>query len=552
MVSIAAHNKENTSFALTDIDAISLSLRSSLSAVSVRPKKHLQGTIGIGRAPKHTSYPRRYVSSTKPYARGRNTSVTRAKLASASSSSSSSTSSSGKVQRRVKAKPPKARPPPLKLDDAAYDLKVMQERVKKARYDPASRDVGQVRMPLKLPFPQIPPIEHVDQEGLVDVPVDYILNKLLPLLPSISTITLAYKPYPQIPHPPPPSPSSSSSSSSSTRTLALAIPEIMDGRKPDWQAKTRGREPNMCLAIRQRAGEATAGDMVIAVNSLVFASQCSYWNRLISASRLPSSTSTAPSTRTSAATGSKQATPSETAVSAALPAISEEEGSSDSDESESEAEDDSDEYETLEPAPLPPVTKDPLGFLHLPIIPILLPSPPTFHLIHRLLHHPALPCLPSFLGLPDHASRHEMLGKLGEMGVGELMGKAAVLQGVWKNLCALGIARAGVWRQLGEAWSFVTGIIAGHGLLVGGQVRRGGEQGGGGAGAGAGAKSGAEEVAWEWVGMMRERERVAKEEWARGFPLTATAIHHGTSSSTVGDDGDEHADRVAVKEEESS
>ncbi|ODN89137.1 hypothetical protein L198_06456 [Cryptococcus wingfieldii CBS 7118] len=494
MVSIAAHNKENTSLSLTDIDAISLSLRSSLSGVSVRPKKHQQGTIGIGRAPKHTSYPRRYVSSTKPYARGRNTSVTRAKLASASSS----TSSSGKVQRRVKAKP-KARPPPLKLDDPAYDLKVMQERVKRARYDPANGDVGQVRMPLKLPFPQIPPIEHVDQEGLRDVPVDYILNKLLPLLPSISTITLAYKPYPQIPHPSP--------SSFSTRTLALAIPEIMDGRKPEWQAKTRGREPNMCLAIRQRAGEATEGDMVIAVNSLVFASQCSYWNRLISASRLPSPSSTTPST-----SASKQATPSETAVSAALPAISEEEGSSFSEESESESEDDSDEYESLEPSPLPPVIKDPRGFLHLPIIPILLPSPPTFHLIHRLLHHPSLPCLPSFLGLSDHSSRQEMLRELGEMDVKALMGKAAVLQGVWKNLCALGIARASVWRQLGEAWSFVTGIIAGHGLLVGGQVRRSEQRG---------AKSGAEEVAWEWVGMMRERERVAKEEWARGTGMGA-------------------------------
>ncbi|ODN73554.1 hypothetical protein L202_08052 [Cryptococcus amylolentus CBS 6039] len=475
MVSIATHNKENTSFSLTDVDAITLSLRSSLSGVSVRPKKHhLQGTIGIGRAPKHSSYPRRYVSSTKPYARGRNTSVTRAKLASASSSS---TSSSGKVQRRVKAKP-KERPPPLKLDDAAYDLKVMQERVKKARYDPANGDVGQVRMPLKLPFPQIPPIEHVDQEGLRDVPVDYILNKLLPLLPSISTITLAYKPYPQIPHPSP-----FPSSSSSTRTLALAIPEIMDGRKPEWQAKTRGREPNMCLAIRQRAGEATAGDMVIAVNSLVFASQCSYWNRLISASRLPSSSSsTTPST-----SASKQATPSETA-------------------SESEDGSDADEYESLEPSPLPPVIKDPHGFLHLPILPILLPSPPTFHLIHRLLHHPSLPCLPSFLGLPDHASRQDMLRQLGEMDVQELMGKAGVLQGVWKNLCALGVARASVWRQLGEAWSFVTGIIAGHGLLIVGQVRS----------EGGGAKSGAEEVAWEWVGMMRERERVKKEEWARG------------------------------------
>ncbi|WVQ71402.1 hypothetical protein IAR50_000937 [Cryptococcus sp. DSM 104548] len=493
---LASHNKENTSLALTDIDAISLSLRSSLSGVTpLRPRKQKhQGGIGIGRAPKHTCYPRRYVSGNQPYAR--TTSITRAKLASASSSSSSSTL---KGQRR-RAKPrPRARPPPLKFDHTAYDLKVMQERVKKARYDPANRHVDQVRLPLKLPFPQIPPIERIDQDGLKDIPVDYILNKILPLLPSISTITLAYKSYPQIPHPDP--------TVEKGTTLALAIPEIMDGRKPEWQAKTRGREPDVCLVLAppkqgQGQGQAVKGGMAVAVSSLAFASQCAHWPKLVSATRLP----TPPST-------TKIPTPSETAVSASLPMISEsDEPTSSSPESESE-EDENEYEEPLEPAPLPSATRDKQGFLHLPIIRLSLPSPATFPTIHRILHHPALPSLPILLGFPEHlTSRTDILSALADLPVQGLMEKAAELQGVWRNLCALGVGRMGVWRQLGEAWGIVIGIIAGHGLLINGQVREQQRRGGGGSGA-----SGAEEVAWEWVGMVRERERVAKEEWMRGL-----------------------------------
>lgn len=40
------------------------------------------------------------------------------------------------------------------------------------------------------------------------------------------------------------------------------------------------------------------------------------------------------------------------------------------------------------------------------------------------------------------------------------MKKLAVIQGVWKNCCFLGVSDAKIWNAMGDAWGAVVGIVA--------------------------------------------------------------------------------------------
>ncbi|WRT66908.1 uncharacterized protein IL334_003873 [Kwoniella shivajii] len=521
-------NKENSPspsvFELTDIDAISTSLQTSLSGVtsSLRSKKSSAPGLGIGRAPKFTY--RKH--SSKPY--GRVSSIQRAKKHLNRTTSSSSTTT---TNNNTKSKPPKrglkSRPKPipshlqiqqnpLKPHDEDKKLSVMDrvrlDRWRKSIWRPnvqilnQTQDQGhnqdqqhqcqpQVRVPLMLPYPRFPPVSNIDNDDLRDIPIQYILDRLTPMLPSISTITLAYRPYATIQHPDPTIQAGS--------TLALAIPEIIDGSKPHWRQKARGREPDMVLGVMKKGAESENGKMVIPVMSTVFASQCAYWPRLTtppsaSSSSTPSSSFTAPSV-------APTQTQSEAAVSAILPAIletSECVTSCESDKSwSSDSESDSDNDNDNERPQIPSPKIDDQGFLHLPIIPLPLPSPETFNLIHRHLHHPNRPLIPDLLSLPDTCtSRKNIVDALSELTVQQLMSKLEILQGVWQNLCCLGIGRLGTWKQLGEAWACTVGIIAGNGMLLRGTE----DQSKDGNGHRSKVRTAAEEVAWEWV----KRERI--------------------------------------------
>lgn len=303
---------------------------------------------------------------------------------------------------------------------------------------------------------------------------------MVPLLPSIATITLAYQPYASIPHP--------DSKILRDTTLAFAIPEVVDGRKPHWAAKARGREPDLALAVAYKSGEGSNGNTVVAVNSLAFATQCAYWPRLLTTS-IPIPTP-------------KRPTPSASAVSTSLPAIVEtEENVSDASFSSSSSWSDSDsEVEFIDLPRLPRPVKDDKGFLHLPLVELPIPSPSTFPIIHRHLHHPSRALLPDLLGLPEHyTTRSQVLDAISGLSVQQLMDKLTTLQGVWQNLCSLGIGRLGTWRQLGEAWACVVGVIAGQGLLIAGQEEAEVQR--------TGRKTAAEDVAWEWVRREKAKEQ---------------------------------------------
>lgn len=225
--------------------------------------------------------------------------------------------------------------------------------------------------------------------------------------------------------------------------------------------------------------------MIVAVNSLVFATQCAYWPRLLTTS-LPIPTP-------------KRPTPSTSAASAYLPAIVEtEENVSDASFSSSSSWSDSDsEVEFVDLPRLPKPIKDGKGFIHLPLVPLPIPSPSTFPIIHRHLHHPSRALLPDLLGLPEHyITRSQVLDAISGLSVQQLMDKLTILQGVWQNLCRLGIGRPGTWKQLGEAWACVVGVIVGQSLLIAGQEEAEVQR--------TGRKTAAEDVAWEWV----RREKV--------------------------------------------
>lgn len=146
-------NKENSAVpgvALSDIDAISLSLRTSLSGVTLAPKKK-SAALGLGRAPKFTY--RRH--SNKPY--NRSTSITRAKKAAAQAKG---------ARPKVIAPQSKTKHPPLKLAQGPDGERARLERLRKAVWNPPVPIPGQVKIPLKLPYPRFPPFEHIDNEDL--------------------------------------------------------------------------------------------------------------------------------------------------------------------------------------------------------------------------------------------------------------------------------------------------------------------------------------------------------------------------------------------------
>lgn len=193
-------NKENSppsSIALNDIDAISLSLRTSLSGVTPPPKKKT-AALGLGRAPKFTY--RRH--SNKPY--NRSTSITRAKKAAVKSKS---------VRPKAAIKKSKTRPPPLKLvqgPDVESAKLARLERLRRAVWHPPAPVPGQVKVPLKLPYPRFPSFEYIDNEYLKEIVSFSILDerelwlttylaRSIHLRPHVSSSSLLCYHYPCLP-----------------------------------------------------------------------------------------------------------------------------------------------------------------------------------------------------------------------------------------------------------------------------------------------------------------------------------------------------------------
>lgn len=88
-------------------------------------------------------------------------------------------------------------------------------------------------------------------------PIEYILPRLLPRLPSLGIVSALYRPYSGYNLP---------ASSSTSGSLAFGVPAIVEGKDQDGSIAKRvaGREPDLCLAVGKR-GDALTGRRLVPV-----------------------------------------------------------------------------------------------------------------------------------------------------------------------------------------------------------------------------------------------------------------------------------------------
>jgi hypothetical protein len=85
----------------------------------------------------------------------------------------------------------------------------------------------------------------------------------------------------------------------------------------------------------------------------------------------------------------------------------------------------------------------------LPVVPLCLPSPDTFSILHTYLTNKRVDHLRNAL-LPIDAAPWNTMAAIG------------VILGLWRNACALGIVDDGLWDAVDAAWGSVVGAMAGY------------------------------------------------------------------------------------------
>ena len=109
--------------------------------------------------------------------------------------------------------------------------------------------------------------------------------------------------------------------------------------------------------------------------------------------------------------------------------------------------------------------------VRVPVVPLCLPSPETFSILQSYLYTKRtdallatlLPAPPSSLSepgvpLPDMISR--LVHHLAATGDAPALARhAAIINGVWKNACALGVHDDKLWSAIKVAWEAVVGAI---------------------------------------------------------------------------------------------
>ncbi|KAK8869992.1 hypothetical protein IAR55_000562 [Kwoniella newhampshirensis] len=501
-----ATDKENTpvlSFptkglnsSLADIKVMDTTLHSSLSGAVPRAsksKKSTIGSLGIGRAPKFVSQRR---MSNKPYSRA--TSIQRAKKAAnkACKAKNKVTYEKNKGKGRI------ARVEEEKGLDAVENRKALEaekEKVGRERMErwrnsiwrsavpiPADR----VRIPLMLPRANIPPVPMINTNTAKEVPPAYVYQQLRESLPEIEQIQSYCTQQYNIPHPDPTVPPGT------TITLTLRPDHEMKHAEADPSA--RMLDPDMALCLLRKGKEEDGALLVVPVLSLVWASQCAFWNHLIAPYTMPSRPRSGPSS--ASAVKEEKIEPD----SYSLGPIEETEEDDQSDTATTCSSDsawlstgstissktDSTSSETIAPV------RDG-KYLHLPYFEISVPSPETFLMVARHLHNPQRHLIIDLLGLPPpQRARLDVLDVICDWSVQKLMDRLGVLQGFWQNIVCFGISHRSTWEQLAAAWACVIGVIAGHGMaLKEDQIGERPEK----------LRCGAEEVAWEYVRRVRAK-----------------------------------------------
>jgi hypothetical protein len=227
------------------------------------------------------------------------------------------------------------------------------------------------------------------------------------------------------------------------KSFAWGVPYIVNGHDTagSLAATLRSFQPDMCLAVRKRGGDKDAPFHITAINYTVYAAFFSYFPRRFN---LEPAAPIAEAIVRKARDNSPMSTIEE------LPHVDDMEDINVADEAYSSCSGAS-AIAALETG----------EHIHLPILAIDLPDPTTMVLIHERLHHPFNKWQPALLGLnlhqaitPDAAQTY-----LAQRSLPELFKVLAKLQGVWKNISALGLENDAMWRELASAYNIVVSVL---------------------------------------------------------------------------------------------
>ncbi|GMK55452.1 hypothetical protein CspeluHIS016_0205080 [Cutaneotrichosporon spelunceum] len=297
-----------------------------------------------------------------------------------------------------------------------------------------------LRVPMCLPKHPIAPNPDMTMSDGTVVPTLYVQSSLAPLLPRIYTFGAYFQPFPHISSPPTHDPATVDRL---RKSFAWGVPYIINGHDLDGTlaATIRPFQPDVCLAVRQRG---TKGAFhITAINYTVYAAFFAYFPR-----RFNLSPSAPVSDAITKGVNDNESAPEE------LPHVD-----------DMEAIDDCAPDECSSISSVSAVASLEVGeHIHLPILALELPDPSTMHLIHQRLHHPYTKWQPSLLGLNLHQAITPVEAQtyLAKRSLFELFKVLSKLQGVWRNISALGLENDAMWRELGSAYSIVISVIVGR------------------------------------------------------------------------------------------
>ncbi|CAK9780854.1 hypothetical protein CC85DRAFT_328558 [Cutaneotrichosporon oleaginosum] len=301
-----------------------------------------------------------------------------------------------------------------------------------------------LRIPACLPKPAIAPNPAMAMSDGTVVPTPFVQERLTPLLERIYNFGQYFQSFPHVPSPPSPD---QALEGGLRKSFAWGVPFIVNGHDSEGRlaATLRPFQPDVCLAVRKRDGGKDAPFHITAISYTVYAAFFSYFPRRFNIT---------PSDLVTQVITSENRSPLSTVWETPHPDDME-------DMHEADTDDNDDDQSSCSGASAL-ATFENGEYAHLPILAMDVPDPSTMSLIHDRLHHPFSKWQPALLDLPpfpcmtpETAESH-----LAERSILELAKVLTRIQGVWKNLAALGLENDAMWRELGSAYSIVMAVFA--------------------------------------------------------------------------------------------
>lgn len=245
------------------------------------------------------------------------------------------------------------------------------------------------------------------------------------------------------------------------KSFAWGVPYIINGHDTEGTLATTLRpfQPDVCLAVRKRGGGKEAPFHLTAINYTVYAAFFAYFPRRFNI---------APSSHIAEAIASgddsAMSTYEELPHADDMEAIHEVDDVHDDDNDDDDDDDGDDDYYSSVSGASAIAALEIGEYLHLPVLAIELPDPATMELIHERLHHPFTKWQPALLGLNLHQAMTPEAAKnyLAQRSFPEVVKILAKIQGVWKNISALGLENEAMWRELASAYNIVISVLLGR------------------------------------------------------------------------------------------